>query len=138
MTSTYDPFAHAESLRLHVEFGDPGADKDGRWIPPHKLIVLRPNLGRIRERCVLAHEVAHAVLGHADDRPKHEVMANRAAAEWLLSEDELLGVLAWTQDTARICLELSVTSNMLRVYANVHRLTGFENPREQPRLEAFA
>lgn len=125
MKTGYDPFADADARGIEIHYRTLRAS-NGMWVPDLKAIFLQPKMRRIQERSVLAHEVAHAALGHRDDRPKHEVLADRLAAENLIDRDELLALLAWTGDTSRICLELGVSTKLLRVYANVHRLTGYE------------
>jgi Zn-dependent peptidase ImmA (M78 family) len=121
MKSTYDPFAHAEQLGIEVQY-HPLRASNGLWVPDHRVIFLQPRMRVIHERSILAHEVAHAALGHRDDRPKHEVLADRAAAENLIDRDEILHLLNWTDDIAKVCLELQVTTKLFRVYVNVHRL----------------
>jgi Zn-dependent peptidase ImmA (M78 family) len=121
MKSTYDPHQHAEEMGIRVAYRQLRTG-NGLWIPDHRLILLQPKMRVIHERSVLAHEVAHATLGHRDDRPKHEVLADRLAAENLIDHGELVDLLAWTEDTAKVCLELGVSTKLLRVYLNVHRL----------------
>jgi Zn-dependent peptidase ImmA (M78 family) len=125
MKTGYDPFNDAEGRGIQIHYRTLRAS-NGMWVPDLNVIFLQPRMRRIQERSVLAHEVAHAALGHRDDRPKHEVLADRLAADNLIDRDELLDLMAWTGDTARICLELGVSTKLLRVYANVHRLTGYE------------
>lgn len=126
MTAGYDPFEDADARGVQVHYRTLRSS-NGLWVPDINTIFLQPRMRRIQERSVLAHEVAHASLGHRDDRPKHEVLADRLAADNLIDHGELLDLLAWTGDTARICLELGVSTKLLRVYANVHHLAGYES-----------
>ncbi len=76
------------------------------------------------DRSTLAHEIGHAVYGHSDDRPKHETQADRYAAENMIDPLLLADLQEWTPDGSKIALELGVTTKLLRVYLNVHRLAG--------------
>lgn len=125
MESTYDPFEHADELGVQIHYRRLRAG-NGLWVPDLRAIFLQPRMRTIQERSVLAHEVAHAVLAHRDDRPKHEVMADRLAAKNLIDGDHLRDLLAWSNDTAKLCLELGVSTKLLRVYANMHRINGWE------------
>lgn len=118
--TTYDPFQHAEQLGIQIVYGRLRT-ANGMWVPDHRSIILQPRMRAIQERSVLAHEIAHADLGHRDDRPKHEVLADRYAAERLVDVDRLADLIAWTPDAARLSLELGVTTKLMQVYLNVHR-----------------
>jgi Zn-dependent peptidase ImmA (M78 family) len=85
------------------------------------MIILQPRMKVIQERSVLAHELGHVELGHRDDRPKHEVLADRFAAENLVDPDRLLELIDWAPNTAHLSLELGVTTKLMQVYLNVHR-----------------
>lgn len=119
----YDPYQHAELLGIEVKHL-PIRTANGRWFPDHNLIVIRSGMKAAYDRSTLAHEIAHADLGHRDDRPKHEVMADRYAAEHMVDVDTLNELIKWTPDSARLANELGVTTRLLRVYLNVHRLAG--------------
>lgn len=123
MKSTYEPFRQAEELDIQVLYR-PLRASNGMWVPDHRVIFLQPRMRVIHERSILAHELGHAMLGHRDDRPKHEVMADRIAADNLIDHDELIDLAGWTDDLPKICLELQVTMKLLRVYLNVHRMAG--------------
>lgn len=123
-TPRYDPQLHADDLGIEVvEY--PLRTDNGLWIPDRHTILIRPRLKRVLHRSVLAHEVAHCLLLHRDTKPKSEVMANRLAAEHLIEQDNLLDLMKWKPDHPALwCDELQVTHELLRVYLNVHRLTG--------------
>ncbi|MDE2100822.1 MAG: ImmA/IrrE family metallo-endopeptidase [Patescibacteria group bacterium] len=118
--SSYDPFEHADQLGLTILYGRLRAS-NGLWIPDHRTIILQPRMRAIQERSVLAHEIAHADLGHRDNRAKHEVLADRYAAEHLIDLQKYRELVQWTPDVARLSLELGVTTKLMQVYANVHR-----------------
>lgn len=118
---TYDPFEHADELGIQVLFR-PIVSANEMWLPEHHTIVVRESMRPIHRRNACAHGVAHAIFGHTDDRPKHEVQADRYAAERLIDPGELQDLMRWAPDLARVAQELGVTGRLLRVYLNVHRL----------------
>lgn len=113
----YDPYQHAADLGIQV-LHRPLRTAHEMWLPDHNIIVVKSGLRRIHDRTALAHGVAHAALGHPDDRPKHEVQADRYAAERLIDEDQALELCRWTQDPARIAAELGVSGRLWRVWFN--------------------
>lgn len=117
----YDPFEHADELGIQVLFR-PIRTANEMWLPDHHTIVIRETMRAVHRRNACAHGVAHALYGHEDDRPKHEVQADRYAAERLIDPDELAEIMRWAPDPARLAQELGVTGRLLRVYLNVHRL----------------
>lgn len=117
----YDPYAHAAMLGIEV-IHRPIRTANGKWYPQHNTIVIREGLRAMIDRATLAHELGHATLGHADDRPKHETQADRIAAENLIRHDELLELAQWTHHHNIIARELGVTGRLLRVYLDAHNL----------------
>lgn len=117
----YDPYLHAESLGIDV-IERPIRTANGLWIPDHNLIVLKSGMRAIHKRTTLTHELGHACLGHRDDRPKHEVLADRFAAARLIDHDHLLELGGWIEHPARLAEELGVTNRILRVYLNMSGL----------------
>jgi Zn-dependent peptidase ImmA (M78 family) len=118
---TYDPYAHAAQLGIEV-IDRPIRTANGLWIPDHNVIVLRSGMKAVWQRSTLAHELGHVNYGHTADSPKHEVQADRYAAENLIEYEHILELMEWTPDPARLAMELGVTGRLLRVYLNVHRL----------------
>jgi Zn-dependent peptidase ImmA (M78 family) len=118
--SGYDPYEHAERLGVQLVPGRLRAS-NALWVPEKRMIILQPRMKVIQERSVLAHELGHVELGHRDDRPKHEVLADRFAAENLVDPDRLLELIDWAPNTAHLSLELGVTTKLMQVYLNVHR-----------------
>lgn len=119
----YDPYEHAESAGIQVLFR-PIRTANELWLPEHQTLVIRESMRSVHRRSACAHGLAHALLGHRDDRPKHEVQADRLAAENLIDHDEIMDAMRWVPDPARLAQELAVTGRLLRVYLNVHRLAG--------------
>ena len=118
----YDPFQHAEDLGIQVLFR-PIETANEMWLPDYETIVIRESMRATHKRTACTHGLAHAILGHRDDRPKHEAQADRYAAELLIHADELAEMLKWAPDPAHLALELGVTMRLLRVYLEIHRLT---------------
>lgn len=97
----------------------------GWWCPQERVILLDDRLDRRTARCVLAHELAHALLGHAGApslehdlwfAERIERRADRWAARRLLALDDVAEVLAerpaCLEDAARA---LDVTPALLRL-----------------------
>jgi Zn-dependent peptidase ImmA (M78 family) len=82
----------------------PGLPVRGLYFPELQAICIRSGLTQSGRRCVLAHELAHHVLGHQPhpdrlERGRMEVRAARWAACRLISLEELAaavrGALSW-------------------------------------------
>jgi len=119
----YDPFDHAAQLGINVIFR-PIRTANELWLPDYDTLVIRTGMRAVHQRTAATHGLGHAVLGHAEDRPKHEVQADRWAAERLIDPLEVRELVKWAPDTARLAAELGVTTRVLQVYLNVHRLAG--------------
>lgn len=117
----YDPIGHAEELGIQVLFR-PIRTGNELWLPEHQTLVIRSTMRAVNRRNAAAHGIAHALLGHEDDRPKHEVQADRLAAEHLIDYEECVDLMKWTPDCHRLAYELGVTTRLMRVFLNVHRL----------------
>ena len=115
MLRSYDPFAHADALGINVTYGRLRS-ANGLWLPDHRTIVLKEGMRAMHLRVALSHEIGHAVLGHEDDRPKHERQADRYAAVRLIDPDRVSELTCWTNDTFRIAHELGVTQRILNAY----------------------
>ena len=97
---------------------------DGWWCPQERVILLDERLDRREARCVLAHELAHALLGHAGCPPgyaergwlarRQEAQADRWAARRLLALPQLADVLAERLDVEAAAAALDVTAGVLR------------------------
>ena len=111
----YDPWRHADELGLRVLLADLDWANE-LWLPDRRLILLKRSMRPAHQRNALAHGIGHAVLGHRDDRPKHERQADRYAARRLIDPAELRAVQAWTQDPGHIAAELGVTRRLLLAY----------------------
>lgn len=88
----------------------------GLWFPEYGEILISDRLRLRDQRITLAHEIGHSVLGHTDDRPKHEKQADQFAARNLIDPDELADLYEWCPDERRIAAELGVTTTLFRAY----------------------
>ncbi|WP_153001344.1 ImmA/IrrE family metallo-endopeptidase [Microbacterium testaceum] len=111
----YDPWAHADELGIDV-FVRPLRTAHGLWLPEHNAILVHSRLRANSQRLILAHELGHAALAHPDDRPKHEVQADRFAANNLIHPAELEELYGWCSDERQIIQELGVTTRLFRAY----------------------
>ena len=119
----YDPYDHAEALGIEVVHRKIRT-ANGFWYPEHRVIVIREGMRAVHDRSTLAHELAHAELGHIDSTRKSEVNADRVAADNLIDIEECRAVMEWAPDAHRLAAELDVTTRLMRVFLNVHRLAG--------------
>jgi Zn-dependent peptidase ImmA (M78 family) len=119
----YDPYKHAAELDIPV-IHRRLLTANGMWLPRERVIVVQTGLRAVHDRSALAHEVAHALLGHVDDRPKSEVQADRLASENMIDLDECRDVMRWAPDFHLLARELEVSPRLLRTFLNVHRLAG--------------
>jgi Zn-dependent peptidase ImmA (M78 family) len=111
----YDPWAHAELLGIEVIVRRLRT-ANGRWFPEYGQILISDKLRVGQQRLVLAHEIGHGALMHPDDRPKHEMQADKFAARNLIDPDELADLYKWCPDEQRLIQELGVTTRLFRAY----------------------
>jgi hypothetical protein len=116
----YDPYEHAAALGVRV-IHRKLTTGTGLWVPDLNTVFIQERLRSVHDRSALAHELGHVDLAHRDDRPKHEVMADRYAAEHMVDPDRLVDLMRWSPDPSRWAHELGVTTRLIRVYWNLHR-----------------
>lgn len=130
MTSVnaYDPDAHAASLGIRIIDAKTPAGTLALWDEQTRTILTTPGLLYRQRRCVLAHELAHAVNGdtHApiDDVAalKRERKADQIAAEWLLTPDAVAVALAIAPDSlSAAAAELEVTDRILEAWLKAQK-----------------
>lgn len=100
-----------------------GGDK-GRWHPATRTISLRDDLPARARRCTLAHELGHAMLGHAagDNLPqwvvdKQERAADRWAANLLIDPHDYAELeKIYEGHLGAIAAELGVTVSLLAIW----------------------
>lgn len=96
----------------------------GWWCPDERVVLLDDRLDRREARCVLAHELAHALLGHqaCHDYGDRDWLARRveaAAEEWAarrLVESAALGeaLAEHPDDLEAVALRLDVVADVVR------------------------
>lgn len=118
----YDPHEHADKLGLTVVFDDDlPDDRCGEYVFDHGIIVLRAGLGRVRERCVLAHEIVHweygdALTGNPKADTRIERHADLVAARRLINRPISMIAAGVPDSLSMLAHELDVTPRLLRAY----------------------
>jgi len=120
----YDPHQHAEELGLEVRYY-PLKTCVGLYRADENAILIRPGLRAAVERSVLAHEIAHHLLGHSTPRVgawarKQEIAADRMAAQALINPRELRDIARTTPDRGRWAVELGVSGDLLTAFLDTH------------------
>lgn len=122
-------------------------DTWGAWVPQYQAIVLAEGLSPIQERCVLAHELEHALaqdaIGcgsgpyaerHEADQSllaiKQERRADREACRKLIAISDLGEVARWADDMGSAAEELGVTRRMLSIRLQDLEGEGWPWPQE--------
>lgn len=80
------------------------------------MIVLALGMTRTQTQCVLAHELAHAMLGHTHTTGPAERRADQLAASMLIHPDDYRRAESLYSDIASIAAELGVTIEVVRDY----------------------
>lgn len=114
-----DPYSYAETLGIDVVWQPLTARTNGLWIPEHRLVVLRPGMTEIQDRCTLAHELAHAVLGHEDSSPFNEWQADRYAATHQVCREDFLYWWPKCGSLDDLAFELGVTKKLALAYVSL-------------------
>lgn len=127
----YSPDAHAASLGIRIIDAQPPAGTLALWDEQTRTIITTPGLLYRQRRCVLAHELAHAVNGdeHSplDDvaAAKRERRADALAAGWLLQPHAVRTALAVAPDSlSAAAAELEVTERILSAWLWEHSKRG--------------
>lgn len=113
-----NPYEYAETLGIEVVH-DPMLRVNGIWVPDHRMVVLRSGMGAIKDRCTLAHELAHVVLGHEDSSPLHEWQADRYAATHQIARDEFLYWWPKCGTLDDLAFELEVTKKLVVAFVSL-------------------
>lgn len=122
-------------------------DTWGAWVPNRRIIILAEGLTPIQERCVLAHQVEHALvhdiagcgIGPYADSVRHqfsqltarqERRAEHRAAHKLIASLNLAAVEKWAHN------DISLAARKLRVTEGMLRLRLDDAGRDWPWLQA--
>ncbi|MDT0306183.1 ImmA/IrrE family metallo-endopeptidase [Streptomyces sp. DSM 44917] len=97
------------------------------WCASRRTVILASGLSATQERCILAHEVEHVLIGDDGCAPgpaavRQERYADREAARKLIAISDLAPVAQWAPDIRAAAAELNVTERMLRI--RLHDLDG--------------
>jgi Zn-dependent peptidase ImmA (M78 family) len=136
----YDPWRHAEGLRLMVEEHRLAGRRRGEYRHSERLIVLAPGMSHREARSTLAHEIQHAVAGDLPTPfgPVHrrqEIRARRGAAHLLIDADEYAEAEKLRDGHVRsIAADLEVT---WRIVADWQTYCASELPRSSSALRAM-
>lgn len=119
----YDPETHASQLGIRIIDACLPAGTLALWDETTRTILANPGLLHRQRRCVIAHELAHAVNGdtHApiDDvaARKRERRADLTAAGWLLDSAAVRTALAVSPDSlSAAAADLDVTPRILSAW----------------------
>ncbi|MDD9207860.1 ImmA/IrrE family metallo-endopeptidase [Georgenia sp. 10Sc9-8] len=78
------------------------------------VIVLHPGQSQVLRRCTVAHELAHVELGHTGGcTGTEERHARQLAARWLITMEQLLDALRWSEELQEVAEELWVDTDTL-------------------------
>jgi hypothetical protein len=106
----------------------------GQWCQRTMTMTLHPEQSQRQRRCTATHELIHAERGHcgacspAVDRAVHAEAARR-----LISLDELVDALLWSQDEQELAEELWV--DVATVMSRLEGLTEYERAEIDRRLD---
>ena len=130
MTSvnTYDPDAHAAELGIRIIDACLPAGTLALWDETTRTILASPGLLHRQRRCVIAHELAHAVNGDTHSpldtiaALKRERRADAIAAGWLLNPTQTARALALYPDNlTAAAAELEVTDRILEAWLRAQK-----------------
>ncbi|MFE7954448.1 ImmA/IrrE family metallo-endopeptidase [Streptomyces sp. NPDC057413] len=125
----YDPVAVLEELGITI-VRTWLRDTWGAWSREHRSVVIATGLSTVQERCVLAHELEHALAedegcGNQLTALRQERRADREAARKLIAISDLAEVAQWATDLFTAAAELRVTERLLEVRLNDLRGEGW-------------
>lgn len=101
----------------------------GLYDHSHKLITIKPGLGRMQYNYALAHELGHAHFGHHGHHPKQERIADKWAARQLIDFEDLLEHSKVSMDRLTTAANLGVLPSVLETY-----IQSCLSPRQSIRL----
>lgn len=104
---------------LWYDDADLGADL-GRYYPEQSVILLDRGLTQAQRRCTVSHEVIHAERGDTSCGPgrlgrRQERQVEHESARRLITIDDLVEALMWSQDERELADQLWVDVATIRV-----------------------
>lgn len=127
MRTTRDHQLTALAADLGVTITEHTGGPKGLYVHDARTISIRDDLGHVRYRCTLAHELGHAVrgdtpTGDAWSDTRMERAADQIAAQLLISPAEYAAAEAiYGPHPAAIAQELGVTRHLLDVWCEYTR-----------------
>lgn len=117
---SYDPLRHLLMMKVRVDFV-PDLPEPGLYYHAERRVEIRAGMPPIKERCVLAHEAAHAEYGHRPsdnwcEIAKQERLANAMAGRRLIDFHLMAQLQRDGVDEKTMCQELRVLPVVLRAY----------------------
>ncbi len=88
----------------------------GAYDDARRRILLAHGLTPVEERCVLAHEIGHAMRMHVGSSDADERAAEGFAARLLIDPAALRAASAWARDDVELADALDVTVDIVRAY----------------------
>lgn len=117
-----DLYTLAENHGIRILWGLTIPGLRGLYDHHTRTIILRDGMSERITRCVLAHELAHALAGdtHHDSNPTLEHARDAQAAAMLISPAEFYRASALYPDqSSMIAIELDVTVDLVHAYAEI-------------------
>lgn len=124
-TRMRDPWEVAQEAGIPVSWANLPEGIDGLWASRIGVILLDKRLTERYARCVLAHELSHALHGDRDDvsdleHERHERRADREAAAMLIDPRHVERLRQSDLTMAQAAAELNVTEELLTVFVEEH------------------
>ncbi|MFG3050369.1 ImmA/IrrE family metallo-endopeptidase [Kitasatospora sp. NPDC048239] len=114
---SHDPLAELDRMGIPI-VRQWLRDTWGVWSPAHRAVVIATGLSPVEERCVLAHELEHILVGDTGcggrDGLRAERLADLRAARKLVALSDFCRVRQWATSEAEMAEELGVTTWILR------------------------
>jgi len=103
-------------VRVHVAHFSDDPELLGYYNKEQQMIVLRMGLTPFELRSVLAHELAHCLMGDECSTSANERRAERHAAQMLIAPEDYAAAEAIDPSPAAIADELQVTVDIVTAY----------------------
>lgn len=108
--------AHRLDVSVHMAHIEDDDELLGYFNAQTRMVVLRIGMTRTQTRCVLAHEIAHVILGHECSTGRTERQARRIAASLLINADDYARAERIESESHWIAEELNVTAEIVDDY----------------------
>lgn len=105
-------------MGVRVRLAPPPGTMWGIYEHKHKLITLRPRMGRAQLITTFAHELGHAHYGHTGHHPKTERLADKWAAKKLLTVDLIKEHSVVSMEATAIAASLGLLPEVVRTFLN--------------------